>query len=198
MSILTISFAEFILQYLDEWSISVCSLCDDLGISSHALNDWVHRGQIPSLDSIEIIKDYFQEDFKGVVFDGKGFRRKFKVIRTDGSSQIYPTMQQIVWDEGISYTTIVRCLQEDVPIGRGKHKGYRFQIVYLEEECGHKVYLVNYYMDYGSHGLYAIFKNKEDAESCARILTERDQDIDCHYDVYESTIYKSLDEALKE
>ena len=193
-----VSFAKFILKYLDEWNISVGSLCDDLGISSHTLNDWTHRGQIPSLDSIEIIKNYFQEDLEGVVFDGRGFKRKFKVIRSDGSSQIYSTMQQIVWNEGISYTTIVRCLQEDIPVGRGKHKGYRFQRVYLEEECGHKVYLVNYYMDYGSHGLYAIFKNKEDAESCAKILTERDQDIGCRYDVCESIIYKSLDEALKE
>ena len=124
--ILSISFAKFILQYLDEWNLEVGCLCDDLGISSHTLNDWTHRGQIPSLDSIEIIKNYFQEDFKGVVFDGRGFRRKFKVIRTDGSSEIYPTMQQIVWDEGISYTTIIKCLQEDVAIGRGKHKGYHF------------------------------------------------------------------------
>ena len=195
---MSISFGEFILRYLDNWNISVGSLCDDLGISSHALNDWVHRGQIPSLDSIEIIKDYFQEDFEDVVFDGKGFRRKFKVIRSDGSSQIYSTAQQIVWDEGVSYTTIVKCLMEDVPVGRGKHKGYRFERAYLEEECGHKVYLVNYYMDYGTHGLYAIFKNKEDAESCAKIMTECDEDIGCHYDVYESIIYKSLDEALKE
>ena len=61
-----------------------------------------------------------------------------------------------------------------------------------------KVYVVNYYMDYERHGFYAIFKNKEDAESCAKILTEHDEDIDCRYDVCESTIYKSLDEALKE
>lgn len=195
---MSISFGEFILRYLDNWNISVGSLCDDLGISSHTLNDWVHRGHIPSLDSIEIIKEYFQEDFKDVVFDGKAYRRKFKVIRTDGSSQIYSTTQQVVWDEGVSYTTIIRCLQDDVAIGRGKHKGYRFQRVYLEEDCGHKVYLVNYHMDYETHGLHAIFKNKEDAESCAKILTEHDEDIGCRYDVCEDTIYKSLDEALKE
>lgn len=192
-----VSFAEFILRYLDEWNLEVIYLCDDLGISSHTLNNWVYRGQIPSLDSIEIIKNYFQEDFKDVVFDGKGFRRKFKVIRPDGSSYVYSTVQEIVWNEGIAHTTVVKCLMEDVAIGRGKHKGYRFQRVYLEEECGHKVYLVNYYMDYGTHGLYAIFKNKEDAEACAEILTERDKDIDCRYDVREDTIYRSLDEALK-
>ena len=61
-----------------------------------------------------------------------------------------------------------------------------------------KVYLVNYYMDYETHGLYAIFKNKEDAESCAKIMTEHGKDIGCHYDVHEDTIYKSLDEALKD
>lgn len=197
MSNMQVSFAEFILRYLDEWNISVGCLADDLTISSHTLNDWTHRGQIPSLDSIEIIKNYFQEDFKDVVFDGKGFRRKFKVIRPDGSSHVYSTVQEIVWNEGIAYTTVVKCLMEDVAVGRGKNKGYRFQRVYLEEECGHKVYLVNYYMDYGTHGLYAIFKNKEDAEACAKILTERDEDIDCSYDVREDTIYRSLDEALE-
>ena len=193
-----VSFAEFILRYLDDWNIEAGCLADDLTISSHTLNDWVYRGQIPSPYNIEVIKNYFQEDFKDVVFDGKIFRRKFKVIRTDGTSEIYPTLQQVVWSEDVAYTTIVKCLMEDIPIGRGKHKGYRFQRVYLEEDCGHKVYLVNYYMDYGTHGLYAIFKNKEDAESCARIMTEHNQDIDCRYDVCESTIYKSLDEALKD
>ena len=194
---MSISFAEFILRYLDDWNIEAGCLADDLNISSHTLNDWTYRSQIPNLYNIEVIKNYFQEDFKDVVFDGKSFRRKFKVIRTDGSSKIYPTLQHIVWEEGVAYTTVVKCLQEDVAIGRGKHKGYRFQRVYLEEECEHKVYLVNYYMDYGTHGLYAIFKNKEDAESCVKILTESDEDIDCRYDVCESTIYKSLDEALE-
>jgi hypothetical protein len=52
-------------------------------------------------------------------------------------------------------------------------------------------------MDYETHGLYAIFKNKEDAEACAKIMTERDEDIDCHYDVYEEVIYSSLDESMK-
>ena len=61
-----------------------------------------------------------------------------------------------------------------------------------------KVYLVNYYMNYGTYGVYAIFKNKEDAESCAKIMTECDEDIGCRYYVCESIIYKSLDEALKE
>ena len=60
---------------------------------------------------------------------------------------------------------------------------------------GDKVYLVNYHMDYETHGLYAIFKNKEDAESCAKIMTECDEDIDCHYDVYEDIVYSSLDES---
>ena len=38
-------------------------------------------------------------------------------------------------------------------------------------------------MDYETHGLHAIFKNKEDAEACAKIMTEYHADIDCHYDV---------------
>lgn len=59
-----------------------------------------------------------------------------------------------------------------------------------------KVYVVNYCM-YDMDGILAIFKNKEDAESCAKIMTEYDADIDCHYDVYEEVIYSSLDESMK-
>lgn len=61
-----------------------------------------------------------------------------------------------------------------------------------------KVYLVNYNMDYETHGLHAIFKNKEDAEECAKIMTKYDTDIGCHYDVYEEVVYSSLDEWMKD
>lgn len=61
-----------------------------------------------------------------------------------------------------------------------------------------KVYLVNYNMDCETHGLYAIFKNKEDAEACAKTMTEYDADIGCHYDVYEEVVYSSLDEWEEE
>ena len=131
---MSISFAEFILKYLDEWNLEVGYLCEDLNVSTHTLEDWLYRSQIPNARNIEVIKDYFQEDFKDVVFDGRKFRRKFRVIRADGSSQIYPTLQEIVWYEGVAYTTIVKCLHEDVSVGRGKQKGYRFQRVYLEDK----------------------------------------------------------------
>lgn len=60
-----------------------------------------------------------------------------------------------------------------------------------------KVYLVDYYMDYETHGVCAIFKNKEDAEAYAKIMTEYDDDFGFHYDVYEEVIYSSLDESMK-
>lgn len=129
-----VSFAEFILRYLDNWNIEAGCLADDLAISTHTLNDWTYKGQIPNLYNIEVIKNYFQEDFEDVVFDGKKFRRKFKIIRADGTSEIYPTLQQVVWDEGTAYTTIIKCLQEDIEVGRGDCKGYRFEKVYLEVE----------------------------------------------------------------
>ena len=46
--------------------------------------------------------------------------------------------------------------------------------------------------------VYAIFKNKEDAEACAKIMTKNHADIDCYYDVYEKVIYSSLDESMKD
>ena len=61
-----------------------------------------------------------------------------------------------------------------------------------------KVYVVNYYMDYETHGLHAIFKNKEDAEACVKIMTEYDADIDCHYNVHEEVVYSSLNESMKD
>lgn len=60
---------------------------------------------------------------------------------------------------------------------------------------GDKVYLVNYHMDYETHGLQAIFKHREDAEEYAKILEKKDEDIGCHYDVYEDIIHNSLDES---
>lgn len=137
---MSVSFAEFILRYLDDWNIETGCLADDLTISSHTLNDWVYRGQIPNPYNIEVIKNYFQEDFEGVVFDGKKFRRKFRVIRADGTSEIYPTLQEIVWSEGVAYTTVVKCLQEDVAVGRGKQEGYRFEKVYLEDKGDKKMH----------------------------------------------------------
>ena len=61
-----------------------------------------------------------------------------------------------------------------------------------------KVYVVEYYMDHETHGLHAIFKNKEDAEKCAKIMTEKDADIDCLFDVYEEVIYSSFEEWEEE
>ena len=129
-----VSFAEFILKYLDEWNLEAKYLCDDLGISDHTLNNWLYRGDIPNPYNTETIELYFGQDFKDVVFDGKSYRRKFRVIRADGTSEIYPTLQEIVWYEGVAYTTIVKCLHEDVPVGRGKCKGYWFERVYLEDK----------------------------------------------------------------
>ena len=128
------SFAEFILRYLDSWNVQAGYLAEDLNVNLHTLNDWLHRGQIPNLENIEVIENYFEEDIKGVVFDGKKFQRRYKVIRPDGTSQIYPTLQSIVWDEGVSYVTIIRCLMEDDVVKAGKSKGYRFERAYLEDE----------------------------------------------------------------
>ena len=55
-----------------------------------------------------------------------------------------------------------------------------------------KVYVVEYYMDYETHGLHSIFNNKSDAEKCAKVMAENG--IDCHYSVREEIVYSSLDE----
>ena len=60
-----------------------------------------------------------------------------------------------------------------------------------------KVYVVNYYM-YDMEGIHAIFTNKEDAEACAKIMTEYDDyTSECIFDVSEEVVYSSLDESMK-
>lgn len=60
---------------------------------------------------------------------------------------------------------------------------------------GNKVYAVKYYMDWETHGLDSIFKHKEDAEEYAKLMTEKDADVDCHYSVHEEIVYSSDDEV---
>lgn len=55
-----------------------------------------------------------------------------------------------------------------------------------------KAYLVKYYMDYSTHGIVAIFINKEDAERCAKIRTKEEKNIDIRYSVYEVSVYDSF------
>lgn len=60
-----------------------------------------------------------------------------------------------------------------------------------------KVYVVNYYMD-DLDGIHAIFTNKEDAESCMKIMTEYDDyTSECIFTVSEEVVYSSLDESMK-
>lgn len=129
-----VSFSEFVLRYLDEWNLEASYLADDLYVGHHSLNAWMYRGRIPNSDNIKIIQDYFGEDFEGVVFDGKEFRRKFKVIRTDGSSQVYDTMAKLSKVEGVAIETIMKCCRDGVTVKKGKSKGCRFERVYEKVE----------------------------------------------------------------
>ena len=129
-----ISFSEFLLRYLDEWNLEAGLLADDLYVGRHSVDAWLYRGRIPNSDNVKIIQDYFGEDFEGVVFDGKEFRRKFKVIRADGSSQVYDTMDELSVVEGITKRTIKRCYRDGDAVIKGKSKGCRFEWLYKEVE----------------------------------------------------------------
>lgn len=127
-----ISFAEFILRYCDDWNIWPIYLADDLNISSVTLMGWVYRGMIPKDKYDIVLEEYFGEDLKNVKFDGKKFRRKIKVTRSDGSCQIYDTKTDVSKAEGMSLDTITRCLKSGEAMRRGNYKGYRFEKVYIE------------------------------------------------------------------
>lgn len=129
-----VSFSEFILRYLDDWNLEAGYLAEDLYVGRHSLDAWMYRGRIPNSDNIKIIEDYFGKDFKNVVFDGKEFRRKFKIIRRDGSSQVYDTMGELSKVEGVDMNTIKRCWRNDNKVQKGRSKGCRFEWVYEEVE----------------------------------------------------------------
>ena len=134
MNNMPMSFSEFILRYLDSWNLEVRYLAEDLYTTHNSLNAWMYRGCILNSENIKIIENYFGEEFKNVVFDGKQFRRKFKIIRTDGSSQIYDTTHELNEAEGITKSTIARCCRDGDSVKKGKRKGCQFEWVYEEKE----------------------------------------------------------------
>ena len=128
------SFSEFILRYLDNWNFEVRYLAEDLYVTHNSLNAWVYRGQIPNKENIKTIENYFGEGFKNVAFDGKAFRRKFKIIRPDGSSKVYDTNTELSETEWVAKSTITRCCRDGNAVKKGKRKGCRFEWVYEEVE----------------------------------------------------------------
>ena len=129
---MTMSFSEFILRYLDSWNFEAGYLAEDLYICHHSLNAWMYQGRIPSDESIRVIREYFGEDFEGVVFDGKAFKRKYKIIRTDGSSKVYDTVDELHLAEDVSKNTINKYIRNGKAVIKGKNKGLRFEWVYEE------------------------------------------------------------------
>ena len=128
------SFSEFVLRYLDNWNYEAGFLAEDLYISHHTLNAWMYNGRIPSDDNIKIIREYFGTDFEGVVFDGKAFKRKYKIIRADGSSKVYDTKSELSVVEDVSINSITKFSKHGGAIIKGRNKGIRFEFVYEELE----------------------------------------------------------------
>ena len=128
------SFSEFILRYLDSWNLEAGYLADDLYICHHSLNAWMYQGRIPSDESIRVIREYFGEDFEGVVFDGKAFKRKYKIIRADGSSKVYDKKAELSKVEDVSMNSITKFIRNGGAIIKGRNKGLRFEFVYEEVE----------------------------------------------------------------
>lgn len=127
---MAMSFSEFVLRYLDNWNLEARYLAEDLYVTHTSLNAWMYRGVVPNGESIKTIKNYFGEEFAGVVFDGKQFRRKFKVIRPDGSSKVYDTNTELSETELVAKSTITRCCRDGNAVKKGKRKGCRFEWVY--------------------------------------------------------------------
>ena len=131
---MTMSFSEFVLRYLDNWNFEAGYLAEDLYICHHSLNAWMYQGRIPSDESIRVIREYFGADFEGVVFDGKAFKRKYKIIRPDGSSKVYDTKAGLSVAEDVSINAITKYCIEGGAIIKGRNKGVQFERVYEEME----------------------------------------------------------------
>lgn len=131
---MTMSFSEFILRYLDSWNFEAGYLAEDLYICHHSLNAWMYQGRIPSDESIRVIREYFGADFEGVIFDGKSFKRKYKIIRPDGSSKVYDTKAELSKVEDVSMDSITKYCRIGGSIIKGRNKGCQFQYVYEEVE----------------------------------------------------------------
>lgn len=129
-----ISFSEFVLRYLDEWNLEARFLAEDLYITHGSMNAWMYRGRIPSDESIKIIREHFGADFEGVVFDGKKFKRKFKITRPDGSSKVYDTEDELSRVEVVSKDTINKYCRDGGAVKQGRRKGCQFEWVYKEVE----------------------------------------------------------------
>ena len=129
---MTMSFSEFILRYLDTWNFEAGYLSEDLYICHHSLNAWMYQGRIPSDESIRVIREYFGADFEGVVFDGKAFKRKYKIIRSDGSSKVYDAVDELHLAEDVSKNTINKYIRNGKAVIKGRNKGCRFEWVYQE------------------------------------------------------------------
>ena len=129
-----ISFAEFVLRYLDNWNFEARFLAEDLYITHGSMDAWIYRGRIPSDESIKVIREYFGADFEDVVFDGKAFRRKFKITRPDGSSKVYDTADELSKVEWVSKNTMKKYCRNGEAVMKGRNKGCKFQYVYEEEE----------------------------------------------------------------
>ena len=127
-----VSFSEFVLRYLDSWNFEAGYLAEDLYICHHSLNAWMYQGRIPSDESIRVIREYFGEDFEGVVFDGKAFKRKYKIIRPDGNSKVYDTKAELSDVEDVSMNSITKYCRIGGAIIKGRNKGCQFQYVYEE------------------------------------------------------------------
>lgn len=134
MNNMPMSFSQFVLRYLDDWNLEAIYLAEDLYVARHTLDAWLYRRRIPNSDNIKILENYFGKDFEGVVFDGKEFRRRYKVIRADGSSQVYDTMAELSKVERVAIETIARSFRAGIVIKQGRSKGCRFLRLYVEVE----------------------------------------------------------------
>lgn len=61
-----------------------------------------------------------------------------------------------------------------------------------------KIYLVNYYVDYETRGIDAIFKNKEDALKYIEYAEELESDGFFSYNISEEILYDSYLDLLEE
>ena len=126
------SFNNFLLRYMDYHEISIVDMAIKLDVSYSALCGWIYAFAKPSKTSQKVLKNYFGDDLKNVVFDHKHFKRVTKITRPDGSCAFYETDLKAREVEQIPYNAFQGFKNTEIPISSGKGKGYLIDTEYKE------------------------------------------------------------------
>ena len=125
------SFSKFLLEFQDDWNISLPTLAVELYVNYNTLLDWIYKGKIPTGENLEAIKRYFG-GLDDIEFDRKVYKRMVKVTAPNGVRSLYRTVLETSTQTPISVSVFNKYKNTDKAIPDGRAKGYRIDYEYME------------------------------------------------------------------